>query len=142
MSSKEYRVFRSPVKTAKENNLVLADGIANKLKRLFDFSLLEDTKIPEEEREVIKEYALKYVTAADAESFYGKAFNNFHTCDGQAFYNVQKVYSTDGKRLYNIFHLGAIKHGSAFRKSVYDDFKVTDYQHISRYQVCGDIEIV
>ena len=103
---------------------------------------MEDTKIPEEEREVIKEYALKYVTAADAESFYGKAFNNFHTCDGQAFHNVQKVYSTDGKRLYNIFHLGAIKHGSAFRKSVYDDFKVTDYQHISRYQVCGDIEIV
>ena len=141
MSAKEYKVFKSPAKTAKENNLVLTDGISNKLKRLFDFSLLEETKISKEEREVIEEYALKYVTAADLESLYGKAFNNFHTCDGQAFYTVQKVYSQDGKRLYNIFHLGIIKHRSAVRKCVYDDFTVTECQHKSQYQSHSDIEI-
>lgn len=141
MSVKEYKIFRSPAKTAKENNLILVDGISNKLKRLFDFSLLEETKISKEEREVIEKYALKYVTAADLESLYGKAFNNFHSCDGRALYTVQRVYSQDGKRLYNIFHLETIKHRSAVRKCVYDDFTVIECQHKSQYQCHIDIEI-
>ena len=42
MQIKEYKLSKTAVKTAKENNLILAEEIyGGKLKRLFDFSLLD-----------------------------------------------------------------------------------------------------
>lgn len=141
MNVKEYKIFRSASKTAKENNLVIADGISGGCKRLFDFSLLEGMEISEREKDIIKECALKYSMVSNPESLYGKCFNNFSSCSGRALYYVQRVYSIDGRRLYNIFHLGKIEHKSAMRKSVYEDFIVTTYQEISQYTGFDDIEI-
>ncbi|EHG33190.1 hypothetical protein [Enterocloster clostridioformis] len=43
---KEYKLFKTAKKTAKENGLILADGVeTGKEKRVFDFSLLEEKKL-------------------------------------------------------------------------------------------------
>jgi hypothetical protein len=141
MQTKEYKIFRSPAKTAKENNLILAEGISNKMKRLFDFSLLDGTEIAEEEKEAIKEWALKDISGGYLESYYAKNFNRFHACEGRAAYTIQRIYSMDGKRLYNIFRLDFIKHNKISRKSVYDDFAITTYQYRGENTILQDVEI-
>lgn len=125
--SKEYKISKTAAKTAKENNLVIADSY-EKEKRLLDFSLLEGMEIPYEEKEVIKKYA-QSVSAAYKESFYGETFDNFYTCNGIALYKPYKVYnSSTGKRLYVIYQLVAIKHYSRHRQSVYDEYKTTEHK--------------
>ena len=125
--SKEYKISKTAAKTAKENNLVIADSY-EKEKRLLDFSLLEDMEISDEEKEVIKKYA-QSVSAAYKESFYGETFDNFHACNGIALYKPYKVYnSSTGKRLYVIYQLVAIKHYSSHRQSVYDEYKTTEHK--------------
>lgn len=141
MQIKEYKIFRSPAKTAKENGLILVDGIGNKCKRLFDFSLLDGTEMAEEEKKAIKEWALKDISASCLVSYYAKKFNHFHACEGNAHFSIQRVFSKDGKRLYNIFHLYFIKYNKISRKSVYDDFAVTNYQYSNGNAIFEDIEI-
>lgn len=122
---KEYKISKTAAKTAKENNLVIADSY-EKEKRLLDFSLLEDLEISDEEKEVIKKYA-QSVSVAYKKSFYGESFDNFHTCNGTALYKPYKVYNNStGKRLYVIYRLVAIKHYSSHRQSVYDEYKTTE----------------
>ena len=125
--TKEYRISKTAAKTAKENNLVIADSY-EKEKRLLDFSLLEGMEISDDEKEVIKKYA-QSVSAAYKESFYGETFDSFHMCNGIALYKPYKIYnSSTGKRLYVIFQLVAIKHYSSHRQSVYDEYKTTEYK--------------
>lgn len=138
---KEYKVFRSPAKTAKENNLVLVNGLGNKCKRLFDFSLLDETEIPEKEKEAIKEWALKDVTGSHLTSFYAKKFNNFYACEGNAAYTMQRVFSVDGVRLYNIFRLDFLRHSQIIQKTYYDDFTVTTNQYKGQNEILHDVEI-
>lgn len=48
---KEYKLFKTAKKTAKENGLVLEDGTyLYKEKRIFDFSLLDKMDMPDIER--------------------------------------------------------------------------------------------
>ena len=125
--SKEYKISKTAAKTAKENNLVIADSY-EKEKRLLDFSLLEDLEIPDDEKEVIKKYA-KNVSAAYKESFYGETFDSFHMCNGIALYKPYKIYNNStGKRLYVIYQLVAIKHYSSHRQSVYDEYKTIEHK--------------
>ena len=77
--AKQYKTFRTAVKTAKENNLILKDK-----ENLFDFSLLDSIEISAREKEYIKNHDIKYVSAAFKESFYGTEFDNFSACIGKS----------------------------------------------------------
>ena len=137
---KEYKIGKTAAKTAKENNLVIADSY-EKEKRLLDFSFLEDMEISDEEKEVIKKYA-QNVSVAYKKSFYGESFDNFHTCSGIALYKPYKVYNgSTGKRLYVICQLEAIKHYSSHRQSVYDEYKTIEYKQGTGNAEPIDIEI-
>lgn len=135
---KEYRVFKTATKTAKENNLVLKDK-----ENLFDFSLLDSMTISDREKEHIKEHDLKYISAAFKESFYGTEFDNYSACIGRALYHVQKVFSgTTGKIRYRIFTLAKIEHNTQERIHVGDEYTATTYRKSNGYsEPIFDIEI-
>lgn len=59
MKVKEYKIFKTAAKTAKENNLVFKDK-----ENIFDFSLLDSMTISDREKEHIKEHDIRYVSAA------------------------------------------------------------------------------
>ena len=60
---KEYKLFKTAKKTAKENGLVLEDGTyLYKEKRIFDFSLLDKMDMPDIEKEVIRKCAIQTVS--------------------------------------------------------------------------------
>lgn len=118
----EYTFYKTAKKTAKENNLVLCDGIFNNSKRLFDFSLLEKIEISEREKEVIKNFAMKTVSTSSKESFYGLKFDNFSACDGIARYYIQRVWTS--KLVYIICTLSDLVHYSKTRVHSYDNYNI------------------
>lgn len=114
---KDYKLFKTARKTAKENGLVYADN-----QRIFDFSALEELEIPEEEKQAMKEVALKTVTTTFNTAYCIHRFDNFHFIDGFIDYSVCKVYDSHGKRLYCIFEAANIHHTAGSRNSVYDEY--------------------
>lgn len=138
MKVKEYKIFKTAAKTAKENNLVFKDK-----ENIFDFSLLDSMEISDREKEHIKEHDLKYVSAAFKESFYGTEFDNFSACDGKSLYHVQKVFSeATGKIRYRIFTLAKIEHNTQERIHVWDEYTVMTYRESNGYaEPFIDIEI-
>lgn len=144
MNVKEYKLSKTAAKTAKENHLTLAgEKYDCKLKILFDFSLLESMTIPNTEKEVLKDYALRYIRPSDKISYYGKIFDDFTACDGIAYYYKHRVYSKDGRHLYYIFQLAKVKHDSKSCNSVYDKkYNVTTYEGSCGYSMpIDDIEL-
>lgn len=143
MEVKEYKVYKTASKTVKENNLILSDGMFDKKKRLFDFSLLNDMEISEKEKEIIKADAIQNVTEGNNVSFYGKTFDNFTACNRIADYYVQRVFSVGGKHLYSIFQLAKIEHNSMKRQSVYErQYNINTYKGFSNFvKPINDIEI-
>lgn len=138
MKVKEYKIFKTAAKTAKENNIVFKDK-----ENIFDFSLLDSMEISDCEREYIKEHDMKYVSAAFKESFYGTEFDNFSACIGKSLYHVQKVFSAiTGKIRYRIFTLAKIEHNTQERIHVWDDYTVTTRKELNGYnEPIFDIEI-
>lgn len=138
MKVKEYKIFKTAAKTAKENNLVFKDK-----ENIFDFSLLDSMTISDREKEHIKEHDIRYVSAAFKESFYGTEFDNFSACIGKSLYHVQKVFSaTTGKIKYRIFTLAKIEHNTQERIHVWDKYTVTSYRESNGYnEPILDIEI-
>lgn len=113
-----YKYYKTLKKTAMENPSLISNN-----ENLFDFSLLDSMEISEKEKEVIKNHALKYVSAGLYEDMYMKNFNEYFSCDGIALYHRHKVYNKKtGKRCYVILELARIKHQSLTRKSIYDKF--------------------
>lgn len=121
---KEYKIFKTANKTARENNLVIVNQkfYDNKKKFLFDFSLLEHLELLDREKEGIKKDALKNVTPAMRLSFYGKEVDNFTYFNGKAQYHMQRVYSLEGKLRYYIFSLARIEHHHCERKNIYENY--------------------
>lgn len=116
--TKEYKYFKTAKKTAKENNLAIADT-----KTLFDFSFMDNILVLKEwEKEVIKNDAMKNVKPYNKESLYIAMYDNFTACDGIARYNVHNVYDTHGKKLYTILELAEIEHYHKECKSIYDKY--------------------
>lgn len=138
MNIKEYKIFKTSIKTAKENDLVFKDK-----ENIFDFSLLDSLTISDREKEHIKEHDLKYISAAFKESFYGTEFDNFSACIGRSLYHVQKVFSaTTGKIRYRIFTLARIEHNTQKRNNVWSEYTVTSYKESNGYdEPIFDIEI-
>lgn len=123
MKIKEYVYHKSAQKTAKENNLILSENELVKYKMIFDFSLLDDLDIPEWQKAIIREDALKNIKNSNKLSYYGKVHDDFTACDGIAAYHVTRVFSsTNGKLLYSIFTLAKIRHDNKSRKSIYDNY--------------------
>lgn len=120
---KDYKLFKTAKKTAKENGLVFADN-----QRIFDFSSLDELNIPEEEKQIMKEVALKTVTTTFNTAYCIHRFDNFHFIDGFIDYSVYRVYDNHGKRLYCIFEVGNIHHTSETRNCVWDEY---DYETIA-----------
>ena len=98
MKIKEYKLYKTAKKTAKENNLEYVDSFeTGKRNILFDFSLLDNTdKLTDEEKQYIREHALRNLHASDCEQFYGKEFDDFTVCNGRALYYPHKVYDEHG----------------------------------------------
>ena len=142
MKIKEYKLYKSPQKTMKENNLIESEKLGN-TKTLIDFSELENIQeLTEEEKEVIKQDAIKNICAYSRESFYGKEIDNFTSCIGIAGYYIHRVYRKDGKHLYNIMQLGKIVHTHTERESVYDSWEGARYEWKSDYsQPLNDYEL-
>lgn len=138
MQVKEYKTFKTAVKTAKENNIVYKDK-----ENLFDFSLLDSLEISDHEKEYIKNHDMKCISGAFKESFYGIEFDNFSACIGKALYHVQKVFSkTNGKLLYRIFTLTKIEHNTQERIHAWDQYTVTTHRASDGYmEAIEDIEI-
>lgn len=139
---KEYKLYKSTIKTMKENNLIQGSASSN-TKVLIDFSELENVlELSEEEKEIIKQDAIKNVCAYNRESFYGKEIDNFTSCIGIAGYYIHRVYRKDGKHLYNIMQLGKIVHTHTERESVYDSWESVRYEWKSDYsQPLNDHEL-
>lgn len=124
MKIKEYKFFKTPGKTARENKLTIADGIYySEAKRLFDFSLLDKMEILEEEKEVIKNDAINNIRSSNKISIYGNQPDLFSYCFGNAEYHVQHVYSLDGRLRYNVFTLSRIEHNHCERKDMRDEYE-------------------
>lgn len=142
MKIKEYDLYKSKAKTMKENGLVEGNG-SNNTKTLIDFSELENIQeLTEEEKEIIKQDAIKNICAYNRESFYGKEIDNFTSCIGIAGYYIHRVYRKDGKHLYNIMQLGKIVHSLTKRESVYDSWENTRHEWKSDYsQPSNDYEL-
>lgn len=142
MKIKEYNLFKTVKKTAKENNLVIAENNIATAKTLFDFSELDNIDIQEWEKEVIKTDALECVRAYNKESFYGAEYDTFTSCMGMTVYIPHRIYRKDGKHLYNIMQLVKITHTHSERKSVYSDWENTQTEYKSSYtERLDDIEI-
>lgn len=143
MKTKEYNLFKTAKKTAKENNLIIAENNIATTKTLFDFSELDNVDIQEWEKEVIKENALKNVCTFNKESFYGAEYDIFTSCIGMALYIPYKVFEKEsGKHLYNIMQFAKINHTHSERKSLYDSWENTNIEYKTLYtEPMGDIEI-
>lgn len=130
MKIKQYDLFKTASKTAKANNLVIAEKKSSKdTYRLFDFSELDTLcGVSNEEKEIIKKSALDHVCSAFKEDYYGKGIDNFTNCDGISKFYCHRVYSESGKLLYRIFQLVALNHNHIERKSIYDKFQCTKYE--------------
>lgn len=136
---KEYSINKSVSKTAKSNKLILGDN-----KSLFDFSLFNTLLIPETEKQILIDSAIKNIRPSNRIDYYGKLFDQFTACDGIAKYNAHKVFSsTTVKLLYVIFELTTIEHYSKSRNSVYDNkYDVVEYKiNSNTISPLNDIEI-
>lgn len=134
MKTKEYKLSKSIAKTARENNLVVAENNISNGKILFDFSELNNVEISENEKNVIREDSLENVCASNKESFYGMEFDDYSLCIGRALYYAYKVYNTSGKRLYVIMQFVKLEHTHTERKSIYDNWNSTKITYDGEYQ--------
>lgn len=142
MEIRTYKLFKTVNKTAKENGLVIAENNISTNKVLFDFSDLENTELSEEEKEVIKNDALKAVFPYSKNSFYGAQFDDFTSCLGTASYLAHCVYNEAGKRLYTIMQLAKIDHTRTERKTIFEEWKSTKKAYDFKYtEPVTDLEI-
>lgn len=97
----------------------------------------------DDEKQYIREHALRNLHASDCEQFYGKEFDNFTVCNGRALYYPHKVYDEHGcERRYVIMQLAKIIHARGTQKSVYDDYEITEIKLDSGYtEPVSDYEI-
>lgn len=139
---KQYKLYKTAQKTARENNLVIAEKKSPKdTVRMFDFAELEGIPMSEIEKEVIQKDALDHVGSAFLESFYGREVDNFFFFDGVAKYHCHRVYDEQGRLLYRIFQLVEMVHRKNKRRSVYEKYTQTAWEMPSIWSKPDDIEI-
>jgi hypothetical protein len=130
MKVKEYKTFKTKKKTARENNLVISPVDD---RNLIDFSLLDESSISDEEKEMIKRDILRNAKGLYDFDFYSEHIDNFTTFCGKVFFYTHRVFSAEGKFLYRICQLAKIEHCHGERQCVYDEYTKTVYQLSSGY---------
>lgn len=133
MTTKEYNLYKTPQKTAMQNNLVFVGG--NKItdhKLLFDFSLLDTLDIPDVEKEAIKKEATTHCSIANRTAFVFFNADDWSTCNVIADFNYHRVYdSKTWKNLYVVLELKHIKYYHAEKANIYDKYyteNVVDFE--------------
>ena len=93
-------------------------------------------------KDVIKNDALKNVCSFSKESFYSAEYDLFKSCIGRALYIPHKVFSKEGKHLYNIMQFASIIHTHSERNSIYDEYGNMQVKYKSLYsEPMDDLEI-
>jgi hypothetical protein len=135
---KEYILKKTAKSTASANGLEISHLDHS---YLFDFSLLSDSGIPEEDKEEIKESALAYVTPAFRDNFSGKAKDQFDWFNAYVNYQKTSIYNEDGKRLYVIFSIKYLHYQKFCSECCYDEPDTQTIKKVNQYTAPDELWI-
>lgn len=122
---KNYAYYKTPAKTARVNNLNQA-GLSGK--SLFDFSLLDEMELSEQDKEMIKEESFidDDLIACNGESYYCKKYSDIEFCTGNTYFTVYKIKNAKtGKYLYRVYQLVGVDHLSQERANTDSKYRKT-----------------
>lgn len=125
---KNYDCYKTLKKTAKVNNLYIYDrGILN-TPYAADLALLNNMDVSDDDSKAIN---AELTNLANIDIFPNTPngisfidFDNFKFTRLFYWFYKHRVYSADGKHLYNILQLAKIRYITYTRKSVYDEFDI------------------
>lgn len=143
MKTKEYKLYKTAKKTAKENNIIISTK-DNKI--LFDYTELnKNLELSEIEKQHIKEKSLEFLSIKnfyEYECFYGCNYDNFTAFDGIAIFYCYRIYDIHGKLRYKIYQFVGLIHNKYNRNSIYDNFINSKVITAPIYKIpINDIEI-
>lgn len=125
---KNYDCYKTLKKTAKVNNLYIYDNGALNTSYTADLALLNNMDVSDDDFKAINNKLTNlsnidiFTNTPNGISFID--FDNFKSARLFYWFYRHKVYSADGKHLYNILQLAKIRYITYTRKSVYDEFAV------------------
>lgn len=140
-----YRLYKTAYTTAKNNGLEFIKTGDNRY-LLFDFSNFSQLdELKERELQFLKDEAIKYIRGYNCVLFSGKSWDNFESCDLEAHFNKLRIFSRQGKLLYEIFEMKEIAFYRKERNSVYErEYQVKKIEKILKTNTdtpSKDIEI-
>lgn len=125
---KNYNCYKTLKKTAKVNNLYIYDRGTLNTPYAADLELLNYTDVSDDDSKAINNELTNldnidvFTNTPNGISFID--FDNFKSARLFYWFYRHRVYSADGKHLYNILQLAKIRYITYTRKAVYDDFNV------------------
>ena len=125
---KNYDCYKTLKKTAKINNLYIYDRGTLNTPYAADLEVLGDMGISDNDLKAINAELTNlsnidvFTNTPNGISFID--FDNFKSARLFYWFYRHRVYSADGKHLYNILQLAKIRYITYTRKSVYEDFNV------------------
>ena len=125
---KNYVCYKTLKKTAKVNNLYIYDRGTLNTPYAADLALLNNMDVSDDDFKAINDELTNlanidiFTNTPNGVSFIN--FDNFKSARLFYWFYRHRVYSADGKHLYNILQLAKIHYITYTRKSVYDDFNV------------------
>lgn len=125
---KNYACYKTLKKTAKVNNLYIYDRGTLNTPYAADLAMLNNLDIADDDSKAINNELTNlnnidiFTNTPNGISFID--FDNFKSARLFYWFYRHKVYSADGKHLYNILQLAKIRYITYTRKSVYDEFAV------------------
>lgn len=144
MERKEYKLFKTKKKIAKENNLVPAKKDPD---IFYDFSLLDTINFKEDyEREMLQNDIIHYTEI----SWYSEPmptiiiYDNFTCYVGQIRTAYRRIYNKSGKRIMVIVELTKVHIEKQTRPDVWTQIMKTEYEYnaeVYRHGDQGDVEV-
>ena len=125
---KNYGCYKTLKKTAKINNLYVYDKGTLNTPYAADLEVLRDMDVADDDLKAINAELTNlsnidvFTNTPNGISFID--FDNFKSARLFYWFYRHRVYSADGKHLYNILQLAKIRYITYTRKSVYEDFNV------------------
>lgn len=138
---KEYKLFKTVKKTAKENNLFPVQYGTN---ILTDVSILTDIPIDPDYRDIIIQNIQKYHIFHDRMAVFIVLYDKFTNFEIRATFANHNVYDAKtGKKLYTITQITNVKITEIKYKNIWkDDREITEYiQKTFYHEPVNDIEI-
>lgn len=138
-----YKLKKTAYATAKNNNLEFIKTADNRY-LLFDFSNFSQLEeLEERELQFLKAEAVKFIRGYNCTLFSGKLWDNFDACDLEAHFNKLRVFSQQGKLLYEIFEMKEIVFYRKERNSIYDkEYQVKKIEKILKTNTDAPFEDV